>query len=275
MANIQSTSDIYKSVAKERATKAQRRFTHAVLPLYGVTEVGEPEHLGSSFAVKVEEKYVLITAAHIFDKSNYTAIYVSNGQGFIEFPKQWFVTNKPEAGRGDDKFDLAFASLGDAEVADIGPEKFLQGEKLRTPNHTYEVGSVFMCSGYPNSKNKKIDRAKDSMLVRRYHYTGMFSQSMQSKFNLLGLNKSYHLIVEHDEKSFTDEKGKKTNGIALRGMSGGLITYLGRVTDLNILKGVDYGPILIAGMLIEYHKSHNSIVALRFDKIIEQIQGDL
>lgn len=72
-----------KAILREQnlahAARAERRFANAVKPIYGATEKGDPDHIGSAVLLDVHGTKIMITAAHIIDETSTmkpTSLYV-------------------------------------------------------------------------------------------------------------------------------------------------------------------------------------------------------
>lgn len=149
--------------ATELSEKAVAKYRQAILPIYGSTENGVPDHIGTCIALEVNSQKVLLTAAHVIDQNENTSLYVGVGS-LMPLEMEFFSSAKQSDDRSDDYYDFAVGQLPNDTIAALDGVSFISASDLDIEDSEPD-GTVFTLVGYPNSKNKKVDRIKKKPLV--------------------------------------------------------------------------------------------------------------
>jgi hypothetical protein len=179
-------------------------------------------------------------------------------------------TALPASGdRSHDKVDVGFWEVDTAAAQQLGQVRFLKAHEF-SENRTSTRGRQYMAMGFPYSRNKKvIDHFRQTITptVRTYTSEVVENPRLASELRVTGDN---HLFLDFGKSAFHSD-GEKANTFAPAGMSGGPLVDLGSFVDLE-----NYGPsgpdARIAGLLLEWHKKHNAIVALKIEHVCRALE---
>jgi hypothetical protein len=263
-AGIKTVQQVIRDRLRKCTDGASARFKDAILPIYGSTETGGPFQIGSSILLKIGKQPVLLTAAHNIDWNKSTSLYI--GRSALKEPLRltFFTSDKPHGDRDKDTYDFAVANISDNLVAKLGGVKYVTEAEISWSVPSTK-GRVYACFGYPNSKNKKIDQKNKKITPRFGRYTSRAIRPL-ALLKKLKVSGNDHLFVAFNKKYSRDEAGNRVNSIAMPGFSGGAVIDLGNFSDRDDLVG-ECNPLL-AGLFIEFHSEHKSIVATRLSTIL-------
>jgi hypothetical protein len=256
---------------KERTDQAQARFFSSVRPIYWATPSATAEAVGSSFLLQVDGRRFLVTAAHVFDLNQQSALYVAGCDALEQITGIASVTKAPASGRSGDKYDFAFMELPDEFAGRLGTDKFIDASGISQNRGTLD-GRCFMALGYPASRNKPKPIAITGTHVHGKSWSYSATAHTDAKvFNDVGAFQETHLLLKFGKKSkaFT---GEVTNSITPQGASGGILVDLGRIDPQALAPAFQSTPRL-AGILIEHHAASKAIVAVKIQSIIEAIRN--
>lgn len=83
---IKTVEEITREYLDEAAKAALSTFRDAVKPIYGATERGVPDHIGSGLLLELPEGRFLLTAAHVLDDNDKTSLYLgADGFALLQF----------------------------------------------------------------------------------------------------------------------------------------------------------------------------------------------
>jgi hypothetical protein len=72
---IKSLQQVARERMNEGAETALARYRYAVVPVYGGTRFGAPDHIGSGILLDLPEGHCILTAAHVVDWNGITNLY--------------------------------------------------------------------------------------------------------------------------------------------------------------------------------------------------------
>ena len=220
---IKTIQQIVRERIAEGSDAALERFRSAVRPIYGSTQSGVPEHIGTALLLELSEGRCLLTAAHVIDWNQTTTLYIG-GDALEKLEFEASVTQAPEGDRGKDQADFAIARLDAALLAKLSGAKFISKSEISRSVAKTE-GRMYTCLGYPNSKNKP-NIYKGTRVTPKI---GIYTSLGRPASSLPRLaTESDHILVDFDSKYSRDESGARVSSIALPGFSGGAIIDLGR-----------------------------------------------
>jgi len=263
---IQTVNEIVRARLGEASEAALTRFRDAVRPIYGVTDRGDPDHIGSAVLLDLPEGRFLLTAAHVIDWNASTTLYLG-ADSFAPLQFEALVTAAPSGDRDKDHADFAMARLDSDLVSSLSGAKFITEAEISRSVAPIE-GQAYTCLGYPNSKNK-VNPYKGTKVRPAL---GIYS-SLGKPASLLSIaNDLNHILVDHDAKFSRDESGAQVNSIALPGFGGGAIIDVGRISAETLDAPLD--PKL-AALLIEGHTREKVILGTRLTTILEAVRKHL
>lgn len=90
----------------------------------------------------------------------------------------------------------------------------------------------------------------------------------------LGVTGAEHLFLRYEKYSY-NTMGQRVNSISPVGFSGGALLDLGDFTSPTALASEPPSTARLSGMLVEYHRHHHALVAVKIGPIIEAIRRAL
>ncbi|MEX0289746.1 MAG: hypothetical protein AB3N14_11605 [Flavobacteriaceae bacterium] len=244
------------------AANARKLFRNAIHPIYGTTNQGRPDHIGSSVGIVYKNQRCLLTAAHIIDEAEKTDLHIGKRE-LIGITQSFQITPKHKGRREGDHYDFAISKVTEDLAMRMGEGAFLSEDHLAEdePAHAY----AFV--GYPNSKNKKIDHQSRRVTPVLCMYTGTpsVSELILKKHNISGND---HIMVKHDGKKGIDSEGKRINTFGIRGMSGGAAISLGQLAKPERLFSDQVPAPKLSGIIIEHHKREKVLLATKLSTIL-------
>lgn len=239
------------SAKREQAEEMARRLiVDAALPVYS-TNSGDPDHIGTAWVLEEgeegQERRYLITAAHVVDECSSSGLYVAFDGCFIPIDADAWLTKAPGGDRDKDRYDVSVIPLDqlwDQYFTGMRPIKsaLVRWGSSVVPGHLYCV------YGYPNTKNKmrwRNTRVKATSVL----HTDAAVDAPEVARKLPGKGE-HHILIRYG-KQVLDQGGRKTNSIRPKGMSGGPVVDLGRLSDPNILAGLEPLLPLVTAIVIE------------------------
>lgn len=266
MPEIKGIADIRRERIYELSEHAASIFRQSVLPIYGSTPNGSPEHIGSCIALRLDGDPYLLTAAHVLDWNKESSLYIGHEELRL-ISMEFSATAKPNGDRNADRFDFALGKIPDCDIHALGGVKFITEEQTdRSAGHV--PGRTYTSIGYPNSKNKKVDNRNKNIKAVLFQHTGIVKVDAEL-VQRLGISGSDHILISQNAKYSKDASGRKVASVKLNGMSGGAVINLGNLADPNVMAGCTDPTPLLAGLFIEFYKDHGTIVATKLDTILK------
>lgn len=266
MSLIKSPYEVIREKCTEELASA---FKESVRPVYGSTQNGSPSHIGSCIFISVNSKKYLITAAHIIDASAITMLYTAGaGSDLVSLSDQsCLLTPKVDGERDKDRFDFSVVKLSDVLIQNLKSVSYISEDQmlLNGPGHNY-----FLALGYPTSQNKKINVAAKKVTQNPLAYLAS-RQTNEEIFSKIGIKEETHFLLKY-EKYSKNATGNKANTPPPCGISGGGLFYLSNLTSPEIYRLGNKCIGKLAGLLIEHHKQHKVITAVRMSLIISEIK---
>lgn len=253
---IKLVKEVARDLINEGAQSAQQHFRNCVRPIYGATDDGRPDHLGSAVLLRLAEGPFMMTAAHNLDWNKTTSLYLGVGKAeLLELDAT--VTVVPDSGRDDDVYDFAIARLPGPLVAALGVVNFVDEADI-SKSVADTVGRSYTSLGYPNSKNRTPRYFDKSVtpFIATYTSNGVAMDRLGPDYAA-----ETHILIDFAFKFSRDETGKRVRSIKPNGFSGGAVIDLGRLSDPERLSEPP-DPKLI-GLFIEAHRVERAIVATR------------
>jgi hypothetical protein len=171
--------------------------------------------------------------------------------------------------RRHDKIDIGFWEVDSTAAQQLGQVTFLKARDF-SANRVSTRGRQYMAMGFPYSRNKKaIDHFRQTITptVRTYTSETVENSRLASDLRVTGEN---HFFLDFGKSAFYSD-GEKTNTFAPAGMSGGPLVDLGSFVDVETYEPNGSGA-RVAGVLLEWHKKHNAIVAIRIEQVRQALQ---
>jgi hypothetical protein len=263
---------------REREDAAIDRFRGAVIPVYGATEAGRPDHIGSAVLLAVGGFKVVLTAAHVIDHNASTTLYgparsdATGGSSLEPIEGEFRVTSAPGGDRLRDRFDFAFCRLPEGTAL---AGRFVGEDEIQT-TPVDDSGRLYTALGYPNSKNNKHEAAKRSVTATLQPYSEMHKVDRQVAASLPDGGR-HHILLPFGRRS---RNRNGTTGLSFDpwGMSGGAVVDAGLPADLDALRGRPAGPPMLAGLSIEARRGTGGrrvLLATRMSLIVPVLLANL
>lgn len=235
--------------ARERAINAvEKLYIDCSLPIYTGNK-GRPDQIGTGFILQHGSHCFFVTAAHVVDGCKDNGIYIGLTPGFVQFSGSATITASSGHQRGDDRVDFAVFRLtsdmlSKLDHAKVIPEWAVQWRPLPVE------GRLFSAIGYPNSRNKKPYAQQPRVRASRLIYTNVATKG-RAPATVDGLPHDgiHHLMLPYEDHAL-DSGGRKVNAIGSKGLSGGPVWDLGRISSDTLQ--IETAPeIRLAGWVIE------------------------
>ncbi|MER9145654.1 hypothetical protein NKH92_23610 [Mesorhizobium sp. M0871] len=179
----------------ELAKGAAGRFRSAVRPIYGATENGTPNHIGSAVLFAIRGMKLLLTAAHVIDANEEMATTVYVG-GTVR------TTSKPNGDRDKDQYDFAVCRLPEEMIAQLGTGYVTEGD-ITTE---VQAGHLYTAVGFPSSKNRWSDPTTRKTVAKVLSYSSTWRFDDQIAKRLAGQGKGeHHVFLGYKKHSRSDE----------------------------------------------------------------------
>lgn len=167
---IKTFKEIIREQLETGANVASEKYKESVRPIYGVDRNDKPSHIGSCFLLEFKDKKYLITAAHVVDHSEKTTLRVGGTTGLVILEGDFFMTEAPEEIRDNDHYDFAWINVSDEFLSSLGDIVIIRESDIAPRLSDYK-GRVYLCLGYPRSKNKKANLQRGDFVLNAHDIT--------------------------------------------------------------------------------------------------------
>jgi hypothetical protein len=155
----------------------------------------------------------------------------------------------------------------------MGNVEFLESHRISDTRIPTE-GHYYTALGYSVSRNERaIDHAARSIINRRSIYTGTVVDLPRLAAKL-GITGHEHLFLRYPKYSFRSD-GRSVNSVKPVGFSGGSLLDLGDFSAAASFTGNRQTSARLSAMLIEYHRDHRALIAVKIGPIIDGIRRAL
>ena len=265
---IETTPDAFQRALDELSAAAAAKFGAAVLPIYGDTPRQTPDHIGTAFALDWNGQKLLLTAAHVIDHNAFSSLYV--GAAFDGAPVKLL---EMEFLRGDDPYDFAIGRIPSQTLEALDGISFISQSDICNASHE-PPGTTYTVIGYPNSRNKKTHATRRRVRAEQVRYSNIAGTD-HPLCQERNLSPATHLFINYDPKHSRDAQGQRVNSIQPKGMSGGPVFNIGVLAHPSVLSGQRRPDPCLAGLAIEYHKDHRTMIATRVQPILNAVSQRL
>lgn len=235
------------------------------IPLYQLGINGMPDLVGSGFIISKYGRSFLITAAHVYDNnSRQNAIFFYTGGPGVSYIEGFFKVSEC-VNRTEDKLDFAVVMLSYDVIFNEHWAVVDSADVVCDASSI--VDGRFIFSGYPLGRHK-INKKEKAVDFRCFSWVGNLVPD--SKYESVGVTKENNLLIKFKNKHATTVEGvggyqfPKPDGI-----SGGPVwVALGKRNDR---KQLVIDEVKLAGLIIEYHPSHEVMLATSIDRVMEYV----
>lgn len=178
---------------------------------------------GTGVFVKIQNLYLLISAAHVFDDFHELFIPLGNGETLLK-PGGKLIINNSKVSRSNDDLDIGILILDDISVKDLIQSYDFVIESNLVINHDITYLHNYIVFGYPSSWSKK-SFSRSSFHSRPFiNFTKCVDLA---EYPELKRNEVLNIIVEYNRQETVNFKSKKFSfGPNLFGISGCGLWYL-------------------------------------------------
>lgn len=268
---IKSVKEIAMERAKECSEIVGKEFLPALRIIYGVSERHTPTPIGSCFFLKVDDRHILVTAAHVVDHNKYTTLLIGDTSGLIPINGDFESTIPLDGNRDNDPYDFSFWALPDRIVGKLTSPLFIERDQI-SHNRGRLDGRQFLVMGYPISQNKTLDVKEKKVKAAAWTYQGIHVENSKLAA-ALRVSGNEHFFIKYERRAGTYD-GKVENAISPRGVSGGVLLDLGMPDPSNLAPETRCIGLL-AGLGLEYRPNFKAMVFLRIEIVLEQIRRHL
>jgi hypothetical protein len=270
MSIVKPINEIVRERMNECADAGAQQFIKSIRAIYCSTEQGTPDHIGTCILVQVKQTKYLLTAAHVIDNNEYSSLYIGGETGLVLIEGNFVCTEKTDSGRENDYYDFAWLALSEELINRIGDVDFVSDDRFSSYSGATE-GRLYLALGYPNSKNKKVNHQNRSVKPHYLKYSSTVKPN-SALCQKLGISGEQHYFLDYNSKHSKNSEGLIVNSVGPRGISGGALIDMGNISKPEqYILGMPCSGRL-AGMLIENHKEHKAMLAVKLDFIIEKIE---
>lgn len=227
---IKTTNEIVRERMNECVDFLSEKYLKSVRPIYGSSELGKPEHIGSCVLLEINKEKYLITAAHVIDHNERTTLYTSGISGTDELIpiecENVIRTKSIDGTRKNDRFDFAILPVSENMMQNMGSVIFLNESDIF--NHEPDKG-MYLALGFPNSKNKKPNNREKKVSQNPFIYSSHIEKNSDI-FEKIGVNPDSHYLLDFCSRHSKDELGNMVNSICPQGASGGGLFF---ITGMN------------------------------------------
>lgn len=272
MSEIKTVGEMAVELGEVCMEIAKDRFKEAVRPIYCSTERGNPVHEGSCVLLEIDGKHMLLTAAHIIDASriNDSTLYVGGEHSLLKIEGEFWITEAIAENRMKDRYDFAAGLMSDEFVRDMGNVHYISEADI-APDRTNHDGRLYSIIGYPNTKNKSIDKRAYSVQSTRWHYFSYHKNSPSLLTKLKATGKD-HIFIGYEKRS-EDTNGGLVGSVSTKGVSGGAVFDLGNFADPATFKPDFKCTPRMAGIFIEFHSEHHATVTTKIGVILDALRA--
>lgn len=269
---IMSLEEAVRVRSRDCMDATGEHFLRSVRPIYGSRDGSRAEPIGSCLLLKVGERKVLVTAAHILDATSTRALYVLGTAKTepVQLLGELISTTMPTGGRRHDKLDIGFWVIPETAVYDLGDVNFFSEGDL-CANQVSPKGRLYMAMGFPHSRNKrKVNNKAMTITPVLWKYSGSVSERPELCAKL-GISGDDHLFLRY-EKYLTNFEGQRVSSVNPQGLSGGAVFDLGGFDSISCYDA-RHSPVgMLSGMIIERKKNHQVLIAVKIQRIFDAVK---
>lgn len=222
-----------RAARQRAAAAAEKLFLPATLPIYSADEM-RPDQIGTAILISIGGTRFLLTAAHVLDECEDAGMFAGADGQFVPISGRASITLKVAGKREDDHFDIAVIPLeGELETSLAGIAAV--DEKSIDWNPRPISGHLFSAFGFPNTRNKITERSSTKVKPEALQHTDHIVDDPTSAKKLPD-GGIHHLHLGYGRRA-NDADGNAQNAIKPRGMSGGPLIDLGKLSDPEVLEG--------------------------------------
>ncbi|MGD0992895.1 MAG: hypothetical protein ABR998_10530 [Gemmatimonadales bacterium] len=256
----------YLEARADSATAYLRPF---VRPLMTLDRHGEPDPAGSGVLLWHRGQRYLISAAHVFDVFQTSALLLGTDSKWKQLTGQYRASPvAPGARRESDSADFAFLPVSEMDAGELDGCQFLTGSQTllrETVAFDPPRRSKYLAIGYPINRFN-FDRKHNATvpLLGRVIST----TATREEYAAHRRSPETHVLMQLEHKGAHARGGTLGRLPKLEGMSGGALATMPAITRL-----ADPSPPRLVGLVTEYWAAHDLLVGIRIDIVLNAIEA--
>lgn len=219
MNTIKTVGEVTLERMNKCADSLAKKYLLSVRAIYGATDNGKPDQIGSCVLLEYKGEKLLVTAAHVIDQNEFTSLYINGETNLVQVFGICIITAAPGNDRYKDKLDFAVLPISDDIASNLGKVSFLPEDEWGL-HDLLEKDRCCLALGFPNSRNKKVDDSKHAVKLAPFVYTATL-KSDPKVFEETNFSIADHYLLNFCSKHSKDSSNKITNSICPKGVSGG------------------------------------------------------
>ncbi|CAB3967382.1 hypothetical protein BCO9919_02726 [Burkholderia cenocepacia] len=267
---LETIGEAFLAVANARHQAAVVALGNAVRPVYRADDRGRPDHEGSCILLHLRNTKYVLTASHVIEAGANcdSNLYIGGERKFVKMSGICYRSPAPD-GVLKDRFDFALMPLSDDDISSLGAVNYIT-EATLSKAQARSKGHVYSVIGYPNTKNRGIDEQRSAAPSNRWSYFSV-SRDGTEVSRKIKVDGDQHIFIGYDKYSL-DAAGKRVTAVRTKGVSGGAVIDLGRLSDPEALDPEASFTPRLAGLFVEYHKDKRIMVATRIGFILDSLE---
>lgn len=242
-------------------------FFQAVRPCFTLNHLNQPMAFGSCFFLEIDQSRYLVTAAHVIDEAATTPIFINAGTELVAVAGLFSITSKPGGSRDRDRYDFAFVELSKKQCIDMKANFFIT-EDMISMNRTTRENRGYMALGFPEQMQLANHEARIGF-TEAWTYVGFHRENRELN-DALKITGEEHFSIRFESRT-RSFSGVERDSIEPKGASGGILIDLGNFDPAKLHPDAPCKGLL-AGILIEHHRSHDTILATDIQFVISHIR---
>jgi hypothetical protein len=209
-----------------------------------------------------------VTAAHVLDKRKYGQLSVGGESVLVPLEGKCMESLAPNNDRDQDHFDIAVIGVGEQFAARLGEVTYIGPESVSSNRRNAEKRVLYLCVGYPNSKNKDLHATQREMSAEFWNHIAP-GHLTHDGIGEWAKTTSDHLFIDVPKKHAVNVHGQKINAVHPKGASGGPVFYIGDFADYdNYSADKECRPMLEA-IIIERKVEARTLITVQIRAVIK------
>jgi hypothetical protein len=270
LAALKSVDDAIRERADFCAGRVMAQFGRAILPIYA-SDRRFRTHIGTCTLLRIEGKEYLVTAAHVLDERRYGQLWVGGEAALAPLGGRYFETEAPVGDRKQDRYDFAVIGVGSELAERLGDVDYIGPESISKNRRQVEKKVLYLCVGYPNSKNKVMHATRRELNAEFWNHVAP-GHMTHEKVGEWAKTTTDHLFVDLPKRQALNVEGKIINAVHPKGTSGGPVFYIGDFASYDTyFPDNECRPILEA-IIIERDIGARTLIAVLIGTIVRATQ---
>jgi hypothetical protein len=233
-----------------RAQRTTNLVERHVTPVFTDRPDGSLDFEGSGLLARLDERYYLVTAAHVLDACEFGCVVRAVEAIGQDLSGTRVVTGRPAGTtRDDDVFDIGLVRLSDSKVVKVGADNFLDlTHTVEGPPADPEEAMIALGFVVP-------DQTVDRNTVRTKLTIFMTGPESAHGYRVAKTDPRSHLLVRYRRKEVIFNGQHRGSAPSLKGMSGGGIWQVPVKREVH-----PAAPPMLAAMIVEQPQTYRTAI---------------